>query len=107
MMSSADRKMLINGCDRGSWRLKSGVKRLGQGYEPFTKANRHANRRRTPVQLESLGRCPAEKGRIVSQKIRGGDGAATGGVDEIEPERIAQQSELGVHCVLDLSHFDG
>jgi hypothetical protein len=82
-----------NGPSRG---LQAEIKGFGQGRQPLAQAKRFAQQGRLMAGMQILHAGPARHGGIVRQQIRRGRGSASCRVDEIEPDRVTQQGELGV-----------
>lgn len=87
-------ELLIDRDDRAGRRLQAEVERNGQRVQPLAEPERLIQRGKRAIGVEALRLSPAEQGGLIRQQVRRRWGAAVGSVDEIQPDRIAQQGEL-------------
>ena len=88
------RELLIDRDDRAGRRLHTEVQRNGQRVQALPEPERLIQRGKRAIGVEGLRLGPAEQGSVIRQQVRRRWGAAVGSVDEIQPDRIAQQGEL-------------
>ena len=96
MVARLPGELLVDGRDGRSGGLQAKIECLGQCGQPLAKAQRFRQERRLMAGVQTLHLRPARNGRIVRQQIRRGRGSASRRVDEIEPDRVTQQGELGL-----------
>ena len=95
MLARLPGELLVDGSNGSSRGLQAEIECLGQGGQPLAQAKRLRQQRRLMVGMQTLHVGPARNGCIVRQQIRRRRGAASRRVDEIEPDRVTQQGELG------------
>ena len=85
-----------------------GIERVRQLGEPVAEDANSGEFGRRASRVELPGLRPALPCTEVGEELRGGSGAATRGVDEIEPDGVAEQRKLyGGHGGLTIRDLDG
>jgi hypothetical protein len=87
-------ELLIDRNDRAGRRLQAKVQGNCQRVQALAQPERLIQRGKRAIGVEALCPGPAEQGSVIRQQVRRRWSAAVGSVDEIQPDRIAQQGEL-------------
>jgi hypothetical protein len=96
MVAGLPGELLIDGRNGRSGGLQAKVECLGQCGQPLAKPKRFRQKRRLMAGVQTLHLRPTRNGRIVRQQIRRDQRSASRRIDEIEPDRVTQQGELGL-----------
>ena len=94
MTARLTRQLLIDRRDRAGRRLQAQVQRRRERGKPVAKLERLVQAREVAIGVEALRLGPAQHGGVVCQEVGRRRDAALRGVDEIQPDRVAQQGEL-------------
>jgi hypothetical protein len=96
MVTRLTGQLLVNGRYSPSGRLEAEIEGLGQCGQPLAQAERLLQQRLLMAGVQTLRVGPSGNGCIVRQQVRRDRGSAARGVDEIKPDRVTQQDELGL-----------
>jgi hypothetical protein len=94
MTAPALRQLLVDGGDGARRGLQAAMQGLGQSAEAVAQLQHERHRRRASIEIDVLRGRPAEEGGLVLEKIRRSKVSPARRIDEIEPERVAQQGEF-------------
>jgi hypothetical protein len=96
MVTRLTGQLLVDGCNSASGRLEAEIEGLGQCSKTLAEAQRFLQQRLLMAGVQTLRAGPSGNGCIVRQQVRRDRGSAARGVDEIKPDGVTQQGELGL-----------
>jgi hypothetical protein len=88
-------ELLVDCRDRSCRRLQTGIQRLGQCRQPVAEREGIPQRGRF-VEVQVLSLNPADHGCGIGEAVRRKRSPPSGRIHEVQPDRIAQQSEFGI-----------
>ncbi len=95
MVSRLTGQLLVDRRNRPAGRLEAEIEGLGKGGQLLAQTERLFQPRLLMARVQTLRVGPARNGCVIRQQVRRGRRSAARGVDEIEPDRVTQQGELG------------